>query len=103
VDISVGAGHGCAVIATGRIYCWGENDSGQLGYGAYSVQAPPTRVSGNTAFASVSAGLTHTCALDQENGAWCWGSNTLGELGVGDLNNRNRPTRVLPVLAFPPD
>ena len=103
VDVSVGSGHACAVLTTGRIYCWGYNDQGQLGYGAYSVQAPPTRVAGDVEFASVSAGGTHTCALDQEGGVWCWGSNELGALGTGNLNNRLRPAAVLSVLPFPPD
>ncbi|MFO8073386.1 MAG: hypothetical protein R6V85_16090 [Polyangia bacterium] len=32
-DISVGYVHLCATMASGRIRCWGENESGQLGYG----------------------------------------------------------------------
>ena len=33
VQVSVGVRHTCAVLETGGIRCWGQNDVGQLGYG----------------------------------------------------------------------
>ncbi|MEM9067519.1 MAG: hypothetical protein AAGE52_03405 [Myxococcota bacterium] len=32
-DLGLGSSHSCAVSATGRVYCWGLNDRGQLGVG----------------------------------------------------------------------
>jgi alpha-tubulin suppressor-like RCC1 family protein len=33
VQISAGGLHTCAVLDTGRLRCWGDNEWGQLGYG----------------------------------------------------------------------
>ena len=33
VDLNVGNGHVCAVLADGAVKCWGSNDGGQLGIG----------------------------------------------------------------------
>ena len=45
-DVSLGDEHGCAVVGS-RLYCWGNNDVGQLGTGSTSLPAlTPTRVAG---------------------------------------------------------
>jgi len=36
--------HSCALVADGAIYCWGYNDSGQLGDGTRVSRLSPTRV-----------------------------------------------------------
>jgi alpha-tubulin suppressor-like RCC1 family protein len=33
VRVAGGSGYACALLASGRIRCWGENDAGELGYG----------------------------------------------------------------------
>ena len=35
-DISLGTSHTCATNDTGSVFCWGENDRGQLGIGTFS-------------------------------------------------------------------
>ena len=45
-SISVGLGHACAVDAMNRVFCWGTNDSGQLGNNTTSASATPVRVTG---------------------------------------------------------
>jgi alpha-tubulin suppressor-like RCC1 family protein len=37
-------GHACAVVAPGRVECWGKNGHGQLGQGKFSDHARPGRV-----------------------------------------------------------
>ena len=44
-DISVGASHACAVIG-GDVYCWGENEDGELGDGTKTDRSQPTKMLG---------------------------------------------------------
>lgn len=82
-DIAAGEEHTCAVAATtGAIYCWGSNESGQLGNtGASTLQTMPIQVSSTLAFTSVSAGEVLTCGVTTAKAVYCWGSNDYGQLG----------------------
>ncbi len=44
--LSVGDRHSCGVTVGAIVYCWGKNDSGQLGDGTLTDRAVPTRVAG---------------------------------------------------------
>jgi alpha-tubulin suppressor-like RCC1 family protein len=44
VSLAVGWGHTCGLTASGELYCWGLNDSGQLGTGDTDNRFTPTRV-----------------------------------------------------------
>jgi alpha-tubulin suppressor-like RCC1 family protein len=82
VDVSLGEAHGCAVTNDGAVYCWGNNEAGELGIPASSPRAEPVRVWGLPDIIEVSAGASFTCAVDTMSSAWCWGSNS-GRLGDG--------------------
>lgn len=84
VDISVADRLSCAVTVSGKIYCWGYNDSGQIGNGTgggeyYTPQLVSGIASGATA---VAASEQFTCAI-VNGGAKCWGANYIGQLGIG--------------------
>jgi alpha-tubulin suppressor-like RCC1 family protein len=68
--------HSCALAASGRIYCWGENRWGQLGNASRTSSALPVVVRGSETFVSVSVGHDDTCALDEGGFAYCWGRET---------------------------
>jgi alpha-tubulin suppressor-like RCC1 family protein len=42
-EISAGASHTCARDTSNRIYCWGNNDNGQLGFGTTTNVSYATR------------------------------------------------------------
>lgn len=65
MQISAGKHHTCAVLATGRVWCWGSNWSGQLGHGSIGgIQIVPVEVALPPRQAlQVSAGANHTCAV----------------------------------------
>jgi alpha-tubulin suppressor-like RCC1 family protein len=48
VGITTGRRHSCALTATGRVLCWGENTAGQLGIGSTASQSSPVTVSSLT-------------------------------------------------------
>lgn len=79
--VSAGYAHSCAIEGTVP-YCWGWNQSGQLGNGTTSPSDPPTAASGLKAVA-VGAGARHTCFLDDAKRLRCAGSNGDGRLGLG--------------------
>ena len=97
--------HTCALTSTGRVWCWGEGTSGQLGSGsATATNYPVAVVSGSgstnplTGIVQISAGGYHTCALKSSGGVVCWGSEGLGLLGNGN-SSTNRPYPVAVVEA----
>jgi alpha-tubulin suppressor-like RCC1 family protein len=85
-SMDVGTNHVCATRSEGAVYCWGMNDSGQLGDGSRENRYAPTPVfglgSGSTV--EVSAGFTHTCAREPGGALHCWGANHAGQLGGGE-------------------
>lgn len=93
-DFTVGYEHRCALDEDGNAYCWGKNDSGQLGFNSTSFRAFPTPVTGGLHFRRISAGNNVTCALTTDNTPYCWGSNSFAALGDGTTLYRLVPTLV---------
>lgn len=74
----------CALDDGGAAWCWGNNESGQLGLKArHEVLATPAQVYGDLRFASISAKGNRTCGITTEGKAFCWGDNGSGALGIG--------------------
>lgn len=88
--------HTCALSSAGQAYCWGANNSGQLGDNTTTTQYTPVAVqqpSGVT-FVSISLGSAHTCARTSGGQAYCWGLNTRGQLGDASFTQRKTPVAV---------
>ncbi|MFO0591245.1 MAG: hypothetical protein U0441_27105 [Polyangiaceae bacterium] len=94
-DVSAGAdgdadpndargGHTCAVIAGGKLACWGNNRHGQLGRGTTSEKEPtPAEVAGLDGVVEVAAGAEITCVRLENGAAACFGRNDHGQVGNG--------------------
>ncbi len=99
VAVTTGWHHTCAVTADASAYCWGRNNSGQVGIGddaAYvATPTPVDTTSGltTTNVAQLSASGWHTCAVTTAGRAYCWGWND-GTLGDGTTQDRDTPTPV---------
>ncbi len=90
VQIVAGSQHTCALLADGRVRCWGANTVGQLGYGNTDDVGDdelPSEIGdvdvGGTV-TRLAAGGDRTCALFDTGGVRCWGSGFGGLLGYGD-------------------
>src|SRR5689334_6377518 len=94
-ELSTGGIHSCARTQSGRVYCWGNNEYGQLGDGTETQRTAPVLVDGLDRVVETSAGHFHTCVRLQADGLACWGMNTSGQLGSGDEHSmRDRPVPV---------
>ncbi len=87
-QIVAGADFACALAVGGSVWCWGNNDRGQLGPGAPvgpSATPVPVQFSGGLTPSALAAGDAHVCAVmtDPYETVQCWGDNSQGQLGVG--------------------
>ncbi len=88
-SIKAGYSHTCVLGSDSNIYCWGADDSAQLGDGAMTpsrsvpVTVPTGVIPTSVTLTSISAGSTQSCATVSDNKAYCWGSNQGGYLGNG--------------------
>lgn len=86
LSISLGTGFTCATVS-GKAYCWGLNDSGQLGanfpVNPRSFSTTPSAVTGlgSEEMHGVYAGLDHTCAKTSKRKVYCWGNGSKSQLG----------------------
>ena len=84
IAIAAGERHTCAVLNTGAVKCWGNNDNGQLGDDSTLQSLTPVSVpSLSSGVTAIAAGERHTCALLSTGAVKCWGYNDNGQLGDG--------------------
>ena len=122
VAISAGAFHGLALLSTGKVVAWGEDDYGELGNGASAPSGgvvgsqcgghlcypTPIEVSNLSNVSAVSANWYQSMALTSSGEPVTWGANFSGELGDGThkvvFANElaDEPTPVCAVAATPP-
>jgi cysteine-rich repeat protein len=92
--VDLGDEHGCAVLSSGTIMCWGKNDQGRLGDNTNIQRDLPVAVLDLINGAQVSAGKEHTCAIDTNGIGWCWGKGGGGRLGNDGETDSWTPTAV---------
>ncbi len=64
----------------GKVYCSGDNSSGQVGNGNISTAETKLFLAGSKNYTSVSAGRAHVCAVTTDQKVDCWGNNRIGQL-----------------------
>ena len=95
VQLAAGARHTCARLLSGKVACWGDNASGQLGDGTVERRVRPVLVRNIGDAREIAAGAQHTCALRVANSVVCWGDNSEGQVGDGSRINRLVPADVV--------
>ncbi len=85
----------CAVLATGRVHCWGWNADGQLGDRTTDSRSIPVEVEGVTDAVEVAVGSSHTCVRHTGGSVSCWGRNDAGQLGDGSTSASLAPVAVM--------
>lgn len=94
VAAAKGEYHACAVKSDGTVWCWGNNDAGQLGNNSTTDSNVPVQATGVTQAVEVYAMEDNTCALLSTGGVQCWGANNRGQIGDGTTTARLVPTTV---------
>jgi alpha-tubulin suppressor-like RCC1 family protein len=105
-SFSAGSRFMCATNEASEIWCWGENNHGQLGNGNTTTpQLSPVKAAFSAP--SVSAGQFHVCAPGADGTLSCWGWSGHGRLGSGKDSSYEGgdalvPQQVLTALAGSP-
>ena len=88
--------HSCAVLNTGDVRCWGNNNFGQVGNGEAGegvYVSTPFTVPGLSDVKAMSVGAQFSCALLNTGAVKCWGRGA--HIGDGTSSNRLTPVDVV--------
>ncbi len=92
--VAAGSDHGVALLSSGSVMAWGENEAGQLGDGNTTTSSVPVAVSGLSGVKAIAAGGSHSLALLSNGTVMAWGDNEFGELGDGNTQETDVPVAV---------
>jgi alpha-tubulin suppressor-like RCC1 family protein len=87
VDVVMGDYHVCALANTGKVYCWGLGNDGQLGdgmIGSYSY-VPVEVTAAGADNVQIAGGSSHICTRSRSGQVRCWGLDSVGQIGVGQI------------------
>ncbi|MDH5545272.1 MAG: Ig-like domain-containing protein [Gammaproteobacteria bacterium] len=87
-SVSPGEHHTCAIDNLNRLWCWGRNYNGELGFDPLSETPQPYLFSSTETWASISAGADTSCGIQSNNTLWCWGSGDFGQIGNNTASYR---------------
>ncbi|MDB5165796.1 MAG: repeat-containing protein [Candidatus Saccharibacteria bacterium] len=99
-QIVAGYNHTCAIASDNNAYCWGKNNSGQLGAGYTSsgsnvpVAVSTSGVLSGKTIKQIAANAFNTCAIASDDQAYCWGQGSLFQLGNNSSSDSNVPVAV---------
>ncbi len=82
VQVAADEEHALALSATGLVYAWGGNTSGELGDGTTTDRATPVLVAPLVGVSAIGTGRDHSLAVVAGK-IFAWGSDSHGQLGLG--------------------
>jgi len=95
--IAVALDFSCSSDDTNRVFCWGDNEDGQLGDGTQIEKSTPVEVGVFNDFIHIAMGIKHVCVHYDTSKLKCWGDNTKGQLGNGSFTSSYSPVEITDV------
>jgi alpha-tubulin suppressor-like RCC1 family protein len=93
-SVGTGARHVCGLDLQGSIWCWGDNNVGQLGIADVTQASAPALVGDpEVKWSELSVGAEHTCGITDHQ-VMCWGQNGDGQVAGSKAGTYNVPTPV---------
>jgi len=93
--IAAGRAHSLALVG-GKVYAWGDDNSGQLGLAADGARhQTPTLVKGLPTGVTWIAGGRDSSFAVAGGALYAWGNNQYGQLGTGSTTSRATPYKVI--------
>ncbi len=99
--IVAGSNFSMAIDASGNLWAWGDNSSGQLGNGRITNELSPIQVKVGTKFKCIAASAgyggslpSHALAIDEAGSLWAWGDNGYGQIGNGTTTDQPTPVKI---------
>jgi alpha-tubulin suppressor-like RCC1 family protein len=93
VNVIAGEAFSCAMSIEGKVLCWGNNGSGQLGSGGAQRSSLAVNVALPEKTIAITAGAYFACALLESQEVYCWGANNAGQIG-NPMNTGLIPTKI---------
>ena len=93
MSVSAGGSHSCGLTTGSTIYCWGANETGQIGDATSVAKLSPTVV--RSGMSRVDAGQSGTCGVSTSGTGFCWGANATGQIGNGSQVAANTPVSMV--------
>lgn len=93
-SIVAGYSHSCGIREDGSLWCWGNNEWGQVGDGTTTHRFVPVPIQGPRGWVDVALGDYHTCATRADGFLWCWGGHAHGSVRRSPDSRHPVPTPV---------
>ena len=101
-SVAGGRYHGCAMLNTGAVNCWGFNGDGALGDGTNNERLQPWPSKLTAGAMRLAAGSRHTCAVTASGATRCWGYSAYGQIGYNSTASENEPVAAWTLGGWPP-
>jgi alpha-tubulin suppressor-like RCC1 family protein len=94
--VAAGYYHSLAIdAATGMVWAWGYNASGQLGDNTVTNRSSPVSITRLGSYSAVAVGTSFSLAIDAVDGmVWGWGLNSSYQLGDNTAASRSSPVSI---------
>jgi alpha-tubulin suppressor-like RCC1 family protein len=101
VAVSVGRLSACALRSDGKVLCWGDNFSLQLGREPRTLDTlPAAEVPNLSDVVQIAVGSFHVCAVTVRSSVLCWGGNSSSQLAQEGVAMSATPVQVPGVSAL---